>query len=252
MSAVSTSADGVMEALSQTGSFSINISTCWLTADLSQNPSGTGIKAPSDNSCDMSAGLFGIIDVSSSPLPCLITLTGNSYFVSVLGEQKVTFSVNYEDNYGNMPSTGYPKVTYWLQGTSNYETLALSLCVTSGACYSYNAVVSLPGGVYNYQYSAKNDNFPSEYDLAQSSFVVASKPPVCANQGIADCSVVSNGKIVLRWGNGSGSESSGTKKASVPGNNYYYNLYFGNRQRLVLPFHHTKFIRDHSRLHRFV
>jgi len=119
----STSADGVNDALTQTDSFSIS-TCCWMGGDLAQVENGTGIKVPSDNSCDLSAGLFGMIDVSSAPLPCLIALTGNSYFVTVLGEQKVTFSVNpnFSDNFSRcsfsapFPATAKLKSIFW--GTS--------------------------------------------------------------------------------------------------------------------------------------
>jgi len=208
------------DALTQTGSFAANMSAVWMSGDLAQVENGTGkIKTATGDtadSCDMSAGLFGMIDASSSMLPCLLTFNGSSYFVSVLGQDKVTFSVNYQDSYNDAPSTGYPRVNYWVQGSNTTQTLTLSLASGSKTSGVYSAAVSLPAGIYNYQYAATNSNFPSVYDLPQSSFVVTSRPTPVVDKGLGNGAVTSNGKITLKW------------SATDPnGGALTYQLYFG-------------------------
>lgn len=154
-------------------------------------------------------------DVTNNPLP-MLECCHDKYFVNVYGEQSPCFSLVYYDYYNSMPSAGYPMLTYWTKDNLTPVTETLNLKGAKGAGWLYEKSLNLPVGVYIYKYSVKNSQFADEYTLEQSSFVVARRPVKIENDGGAEATVVSTGKVTLKW-NG----------ISADGEKLKYRLYIG-------------------------
>jgi hypothetical protein len=148
---------------------------------------------------DMEFGYYAFTDFSASPSPVLLSHAQSGYFVNVPNETPVIFSVYYVNSDGVGPLTGYPCVTYWLDGASSLTTAVLDYSSTdaNGDCYT-KQIPFIPGTYWHY-YTVKNAKYASGYTLAQSSFVVTARPTGLTNTGVADAKVVTNGRVVLNW-----------------------------------------------------
>jgi hypothetical protein len=157
-------------------------------------------------------------------MPKLLTLKDRAYFVCVYGEQNVSFKVLYCDTYNNAVSSGYPKVVYW-QDPAAPTTLKLDYAGKENTSLLYQKDVALPCGKYYYKYVVKNGVLEQDYELAQSSFVVKSKPASVKNDAYQGNNVVtSNAKVVLKW-----------SSSDPQGGALKYNLYLStNPNNLVL------------------
>jgi len=70
-------------------------------------------------------GFLEFVDYSPLSWPYLLIWKHNKYFTVINPEEKARFSVLYYDQYDTLPSTGYPKVSFWLEGSSNQVSLEL-------------------------------------------------------------------------------------------------------------------------------
>ncbi|MCX5778174.1 MAG: hypothetical protein NTU66_03000 [Elusimicrobia bacterium] len=132
-------------------------------------------------------------------LPQFLTWMHDRYFVNVHDEGSIAFKVQYQDEYNNPPSEGYPKLTYWKEGTQDRHDIVLDS--DNG---SFGKRQSIPLGQYSYQYTVKNNYLNDEYSLEVSSFVVTNRPAAAINPGVADNQTVVSGKVHLAWDAGAG------------------------------------------------
>lgn len=140
-------------------------------------------------------------DYESIPSSSDLILMRNtpSYFVTVYPEQKADFSVTYLDPYSNPPSTGYPRVTYWREGSAEKTTSILESSGDTQSGSMYATSIPLAPGVYYYYYSARNDHFPYEFTLETSSFVVSPRPPAFADSSPGVSVAVVNARVLFQW-----------------------------------------------------
>ncbi|MCB4790708.1 MAG: hypothetical protein LHV68_02360 [Elusimicrobia bacterium] len=148
-------------------------------------------------------------------MPKFLALKNRAYFVCVYGEENVVFKVLYCDVYNNAVSSGYPKVLYW-QAQSSTITLKLDYVGKENNSLLYQKEVALLCGKYYYKYIVKNDILEQDYEMAQSSFVVKSKPASVKNEAYQGNIVTPNAKVVLKW-----------SSSDPEGGALKYNLYLG-------------------------
>lgn len=197
--AISSSKDE-LELLTALGPLEMWQTSDWISADTSLASFEQKEQADFESILSNSPSFFIHVDYSYAPIPNMLFWQHDRYFVNVCGETDVGFSVLYRDPYNNPAADGYPKLTFWPQGSSDHTTLPLIYVDArdGGAYYTKN--LALPVGVYYYCYSARNDMSPDEYVTEVSSFVVTMRPGVCNNtNGVSGSAVVSNAKVVLEW-----------------------------------------------------
>lgn len=212
-----TSADFSASVYCSIAPFGVAQSTGWISADIYLASSYSDPALQESDAMEMLPGFLSYADYSSGQSPQFLTIQHTPYFVSVFNEDPTTFSVLFYDPYGNQPSTGYPRVTYWPSNTQNYVTVPLEFTANQDGSLLYTKQVSFSTGTYYYYYTVKNEALPDEYTLATSSFTISRRPQNIENKGIAEQSIVSNAKIVLKW------------DASDPeGSGLNYKLYVGN------------------------
>jgi hypothetical protein len=176
--------------LSQTGA--------WISCDALV--SSTDKENKSIGVYEISTGFFNYIDGVSIAMPVFLTPQHYKYFVSISNEAPTTFSVLYQDSsFGTMPISGYPKVSYWPANSPDVTTITLDQISQIGSSYLYRKQVSIPNGVYNYQYIVRNVSFPYDFALEIGSFSVCLRPTDFVNSGISDNKITSTGKIDLEW-----------------------------------------------------
>ncbi|MBN1824413.1 MAG: hypothetical protein JW803_08850 [Endomicrobiales bacterium] len=200
----------------------------WISADTYIALTSTPTKTIDE--IELATGIHAFIEESPEALPQFLTRNHSRYFYTVYPEEDTQFSVIFNDPYSNPPSAGYPKVVYWPDGSSTTTSLPLEegAAVSGGTLYS-KSVSGLAQGLYWYKYVHLNANLSSEYELETSSFAVSARPASCTNHGIQNNAVVSNGKIMLRWGSPASSNSPGSHRA--PSDTIaMYRLYFGTDQ----------------------
>lgn len=195
--------------------FNVEVSSGWITVNALAMATDMGKETIDE--IELMTGFLSLKDLTdvSQALPSFLIRQHSAYFVNVFKEEDVAFSVIYRDDYGNMPSSGYPEVIFWPEGTQDYTTLQLDRSDTLSSGYLYQKKLPLARGVYYYKYSVRNDQLLSEYNIETSSFVVAARPQNVENKGAADSSVVSNGKVVFKWDAQSVEESGLTYKLYV-------------------------------------
>ncbi len=154
----------------------------------------------------------------TSALTAMNLIPQSQKTMTIIPEEKTCFNVIYYDAYNNMPSTGYPKVSYW-SATLSTTSVSLEHTGQSGPGLLYRKEVNLDPGVYFYRYTVKNDVCALEYTLQTSSIVVTRRPAYIANLGAKDKTVTSTARVLLRWA------------ASDPeGGVLSYKLYLGKEQ----------------------
>ena len=179
------------------GAMSAGLSADWVTVSVSEEQ--TDMAVQSTDEIEVSNGFFYNVDQHATAMPQLLRWEHSPYFINVPNEGNILFEVSYFDQYSIMPSSGYPKVTYWKTGTDDSRTLSMDFTGNDGTHYRYSADVSLPAGIYYYRYLVENDYLPSEYSLEQSSFVVSQRPSLYCDDPAMSCPVMSNGRITFRW-----------------------------------------------------
>jgi hypothetical protein len=147
---------------------------------------------------DANADWFANVDYCLIPCPCMLAWQHAQHFIKVYPEEEIVFCVLYDDKYNNAPSEGYPRVTYWADGAQQVST-AMDLAGNQESRMLYVKKVTLGPGTYHYRYTVRNGQFPSDYSLDVSSFVVTRRPGKPDNAGLPDSSTVSNSKIILTW-----------------------------------------------------
>ncbi len=208
LSADSMSADEI-ELFGFTGPLATSLSCDWICVDAAADHFSHATKTFGDE-LELSADLLRPFSSPTDPLPQILTWNHPRNFVAVYTESPVSFSVNYQDPYGIAPSIGYPRVEYWVEGSSVANTLVLPSI--SGSLYGAN--VTLPNGVYQYRYITGNAQLPSEYILETSSFAVAGRPTAPSATEGCDAPSATNGRVTLSW--------------SASGQGTRYRLHVGN------------------------
>ena len=94
-------------------------------------------------------------------------------FISIKSEGDVNLQATYNDIYGNEISTGYPKIYYKKQNSSDTWTQS-DLNSTGSNIYSIN--LSLDYGSYVYYVVADNEKHPGEYKSPTRTFFVTENP----------------------------------------------------------------------------
>jgi hypothetical protein len=179
----------------------------WIGLDTTIVPTDCAPKAFDE--FDTSADWFSGIDYCFIPYPCTLLREHPAYFVTVYPEEVTEFKVLYDDKYDNQPAAGYPRLTYWSDAAPQRIILPLEFREYRGPRMLYGKKVALPPGTYRYQYSVKNDQFPDEFILSASSFVVTPRPQQPGNPGLPESSHVSTSRVDLAW-DSTGGEYAGT------------------------------------------
>lgn len=217
-----------IEALSSIGPMQMWQSSDYVGADALILTTDREIKEftdPDPAKCvDLATGLFNFVDYYFSPCPYVLARQHSRYFVSIYLEETINFNVVYYDQYSNPPSTGYPQITYWRDGTYDYVSSSMDYVGPKDMGLLFTKEVTLQRGTYWYKYFVKNDSYTDGYLLENSSFVVTGSPQNVANTGIEEGANVSNSKITFSW------------NASDPdGGKLNYKLYLGeNPDNLAL------------------
>lgn len=199
INAFAMSSDSTTSVYSSFGSFEVDMSSSWISVSLAEVP--TRVNTKSCDQYEIKDGFLNFLGAAfiAGALPSLINWRHSPYFINIYEEGSITFSVLYQDSYGNMPSPGYPKVVCWKKGASDTNEIVLTSNGTFGSGYLYSESVNLSNGVYNYKYLAKNDFYPGEYVLGVSSFVVCSRPRISTPDNFENGSTRLSGKVMLEW-----------------------------------------------------
>lgn len=170
----------------------------WISCDTTASPSNTASLSIDEFCTD--TDFFSHIDYSctETPLASSFSLAHAAYFVSVLNEGAVDFTVRYCDSYSNACSTGYPLLTWWHENEQPRSSI-MTLTNASAGEWTYAAqVVPNETGTHYYYYTVRNPQ-TDEYQCAISSFVVTTRPAVCVSCSLQDGEVLSNARIMFRW-----------------------------------------------------
>ncbi|MHB9154538.1 MAG: fibronectin type III domain-containing protein [Endomicrobiales bacterium] len=189
-----------LDLFSSLGPLEMWQSADWVSADTFVSSFDTGRNNLDEY--EVTYSFLDFVDYQLMPLQSFLEWDHDRYILTVYPEENTAFSVIYFDPYRNLPSDGYPKVSYWTED-GPHSSLPMSLSEIQGGRIRYTRSISIPPGVYFYQYTAKNDSL-DEYSLEVSSFITAERPAACTNSGITDASFVSNARIPLKWNSGDG------------------------------------------------
>lgn len=170
----------------------------WISADTMIAATGQG--SQSFEEFDASPDWFCTVDYIPVVAPVLLIWDHPHNFISVYAEEPVTFSVLYYDRFGNPPLSGYPRVRYWLDGTSDCVIQPLDAAGTQDGCFLYRKEIpQLVPGKYHYQYLVRNSEYPQDYILETGSFNITQRPPQPNNSSLSRESTVSNSRVLLSW-----------------------------------------------------
>jgi len=212
--------DNSISVLYSLSPYEINQSSCWFCLD---GEIKTFSCAPeccasdTDENTELFSSFIACMDYADEALPRFLAWEHSPYFTNIPNEAPVTFSVCYRDNYNNLPSTDYPKVTWWPKDTEQYTTCSLELEQSNPPEWIYKKQVQLSTGTYYYRYSVRNAELADEYTLEISSFAVSRRPVSVQTTGSSEQKTVSNARVTLEW---SAMDPEGTTLT--------YRLYVGN------------------------
>ncbi len=143
---------------------------------------------------------FYLFDYTPDTYNTLIDSDSLQNVISIKSEGNTEIKVKYVDQYGLPVTSGYPKLYYKKQNSTDTYT-EIELNSVGSDFYSANLAVDY--GAYEYYVVADNDNFPGIYSTENNKkiFVVTERPHTFKNLNInlQDDNASSNASVDFKW-----------------------------------------------------
>lgn len=164
---------------------------------------------------------FPVFDYIPNTDNTLIDSSSLSDIMSVKSESNVELQIKYNDSFNLPVSSGYPKLYYRPQNSTNTYT-EVSLTSTGGNIYS--ASLALDYGAFEYYVTATNEQYPGIYSTENNKkiFVVTERPHSFTNlnTNLQDDNATANASVNFRW----------SAEKGVPSDILKYTLYLGTSE----------------------